>query len=327
MNTDILAVVVTDAVREAERALDQVQALFEGTEAVLSRFLPDSDLSRLNRSGGRPFAASPLLLRAVSEALAAACTTEGLFDPTVLRSLIAAGYDRSFDLLDPAGSKLVPAAVAQGPFGHGVPGPATPGAASGATGFPTVRTSASWRDVILDVRAGTITLPPGVGLDLGGIGKGWTIDRAAELLRTLENFVVDAGGDIYLAGTQANGSLWTVGIESPFDRGSDLAVLALRDRAVATSTTSRRRWQREGLEQHHIIDPRTGQPARSGVVSATVVAERVARAEVLAKAALLLGPEEGLDYLAREEGAEGVLVLEDGSLASTEGFREVLHGA
>ncbi len=304
MNTEVVAVVAAEAEREAGEALAEVEALFRQTEEALSRFLPESELSRLNRSAGRSFPASPLLLQAVAEALAAARDTEGLFDPTVLGSLIEAGYDRSFELLPQD--------------------PLSPDSLS-----PGERELARWRDVVVDEKAAAITLPPGVGLDLGGIGKGWTVDRAADLLRPFGNFAVDAGGDLCVSGSQAGGDPWTIGAQDPFDPERDLLVLALppSGRAVATSTTRRRRWQHAGREQHHLIDPRTGHPARSGVVSATVVAATVARAEVLAKVALLMGPREGFRYLQRREGTEGLLVLEDGRVELTKGLLEVQRAA
>ncbi|HEX5503654.1 MAG TPA: FAD:protein FMN transferase, partial [Thermomicrobiales bacterium] len=288
MNAEVLVIVVAGdgGHGEAMAAARDVERLFARVEAALSRFRPASELSRLNRAAGRPFRASPLLFAVVSAALAAARETGGLFDPTVLGALVAAGYDRSFELL------------AAGPDG---PPPAAP-----------PRPRCDWRDVALDERAGTIALPAGCGLDLGGIGKGWAVDRAVDRLRPRGNFVIDAGGDLYAAGAQAGGAPWTVGVADPHVPARDLLVLTPRDRAVATSTTARRRWKRGGVERHHLIDPRTGAPATSGVVSATVVAESVARAEVLAKVALLLGPRAGRAFLDRQAGVPGILVHADG---------------
>ena len=306
MNTDVLAVIAVDPDRrdDASGALDGVETLFADVERCLSRFQPSSELSRLNRSCGAPFEASALLFAVVEDALAAARLTDGLFDPTVLDALETAGYDRSFELL------------ASAPIDSSA---------------PTIRARAAarcaWRDVRVDARRQVISLPVGRGIDLGGIGKGWTVDRAAEKLRAFGNFAVDAGGDLYAAGVQADGTPWTVGVEDPRNRDRDLLVLAVRDRAVATSTVARRRWWRDGRERHHLIDPRTGQPSRSGVVSVTVVADSVARAEILTKAALILGPEEGLRFLDRQPGVAGLLVLDDGRSLCTAGFHEVQYGA
>lgn len=307
MNTEVQLVIASEEEERAGVAASEIEAMFAETERALSRFLPESELSALNRSAGRPFRASPLLLQAVAQALAAARETDGLFDPTVLNALVAAGYDRSFELLD---SKRE---LAFSPS----PTPPVPLSA---------RPSVSWQDVVVDWRSGTITLPLWAGMDLGGIGKGWTVDRAVGILRSFRNFVVDAGGDIYAAGTQGDGSPWTVGIEDPADSGRDLAVLAVRDQAIVTSTVSRRRWLHDGREQHHLIDPRTGRSADTGVVSVTVIAGSVAQAETLAKAALLLGPQHGVGFL-ETHGVQGVLVLGGGGVELTPGLQKEMEHA
>ena len=315
--------------------------MFEETERALSRFLAESELSALNRSAGRPFRASPLLLQAVTAALAAARETDGLFDPTVLNALLEAGYDRSFELLNDgveesglqeSGSRiregadnvLIPESGRLGgslalpvPLSPRPPVPPSPRLPAS----PPLTHQYSWRDVVVDLGSGTITLPPNTGLDLGGIGKGWTVDRATNALRRFNNFVVDAGGDIYAAGTQDNGMPWTVGIEDPVDNSRDIAALAIHDQAIVTSTTRRRRWLLHGREQHHLIDPRTGRCADTGVLSVTVVAGAVARAETLAKAALLLGPRESAWFL-EKHGAQGILVLDGGQVKLTSSLQK-----
>jgi thiamine biosynthesis lipoprotein len=169
--------------------------------------------------------------------------------------------------------------------------------------------------VRLDPVSRTIALPPGCRIDLGGIGKGWTVDRACALLRArgFRSFAVDAGGDLYAAGQQGDGTPWSVGVAAPVDPAKELAVLTLDGGAVATSTTAQRRWRVGGEARHHLIDPRTRRPAASGIVAATVVTETVTRAEVLAKAALVLGLEAGGALLNRWRAA-GLLVLESGAL-------------
>ncbi|MEA2641649.1 MAG: FAD:protein transferase [Chloroflexota bacterium] len=295
MNTDVVAIVNAPPglVAAGERALSEVEQLFHDVEAALSRFRETSELSALNRAAGAPFNATPLLIGVVEAALEAARVTDGAFDPTILGVLVAAGYDRSFEQLVEPG-----------------PEPASTAATS----------RWSWRDVQIDHVAGTIELPAGCGLDLGGIGKGWTVDRAAERLAPFGSFAVDAGGDMSAGDSDRDGGPWTVGVENPLDPGQDLLELAVRDRAVATSTVARRRWQQAGAARHHLIDPRTGQPSDSGVLSVTVVADSVARAEVLAKAALILGPEDGRRLLDAQPDVEGLLVLENGSRIVSRGF-------
>ncbi len=285
MNTDVLVIVAGDPPR-ATTAIDLAESLFRSHEAALSRFLATSELSALNRAAGTAFEASPLLLAVVEAALDAAEATDGLFDPTVLPALVAAGYDRTFEQVDPA-------TVARD---------------------PPPRT-ATWREVVVDRAARTIALPSGCALDLGGIAKGWTVDRAAERLVAFRDFAVDAGGDLHAGGTRADGSRWPVGVADPDMPDRDLLTLTVRDEAVATSSVARRHWK----GGHHLIDPRDGRPSRSEVVQATVIADTVATAETLAKAALLAGERDGLRLIALAR-ADGVLVGRGGHLATTDGI-------
>ncbi|MBI2862509.1 MAG: FAD:protein FMN transferase, partial [Chloroflexi bacterium] len=164
-------------------ALHSVEMLFAEVESVASRFQWESELSQLNRAAGQPFQASPLLFTLVASALNAARTSDGLFDLTILGPLLAAGYDRSFEfLVEDRGS--------------------APNIDAGRL--------YSWHDIHLDAQTRTIFLPHGCGLDLGGIGKGLTVDRAAERLRGFSNYAIDAGGDIYVRGIQCDGNQWTV---------------------------------------------------------------------------------------------------------------------
>lgn len=159
--------VVTEATA-VEQAGDEVRRLFAEWERRLSRFRPDSELSRLNADAGRPVVVSHLLFEVLEAALRAARATAGLYDPTLLRALERLGYDRSFEQV----GVDVPAA----------PGPVPPGG--------------GWRRVELDPKGRTVTLPPGVGVDLGGSAKGMAVDAAVERLRTLGigAAMVSAGG-------------------------------------------------------------------------------------------------------------------------------------
>jgi thiamine biosynthesis lipoprotein len=301
MNTDVEIVAVTREARAtaATTALATVESLFHHSEAVLSRFLPSSELSALNSAAGRAFTASPLLFTAVSAALAAARDTAGLFDPTILPVLLAAGYDRSFELLnaDQGNGALVPACKSR------------------------------WEEIEMDPVSRTIGMPAGCSLDLGGIGKGLTIDRAAAILEGFHDFAIDAGGDMRFSGVQADGSAWTVGVQDPMASSRDLMQLDCSNCALATSTIVRRRWLRGGRIQHHIIDPRTGLPSTAGAIAATVITSSAARADTLAKAAVILGPSAGLRLIESQTNTEGLLVLEGGYVQQSSGLRELLRAA
>jgi FAD:protein FMN transferase len=298
MTTGVEAIVcVPEVLRsEAEPALCRVQDLFIEMEKRFSRFHPGSELSRLNQSAGKEFKASPLLYEIVAAAVSSAQLTGGIFDPTILPYLISAGYDRSFELLDTPRKTSVKY--------RDLPGH-------------------TWRDVRLDPETFTIYLPEGCSIDLGGIAKGWTVDRAACFLEKYHNFAINAGGDIILKGTQVDGTPWTVGIEDPLNRKPNLCVLKLTGGAICTSTTIQRQWRLNHMRKHHLIDPRTGLPSDSGVISATVIAGTAALAETLSKAALILGPPDGLELIEKHTPAMGLLVLKDGRRLTSCGFRRL----
>jgi len=268
--------------------LDRARAAIERLEAKWSRFRPTSELSQLNRAAGRTCIVSIETFELVNLAVQAWYLTGGRFDPTVHDALVDAGYDRTFREIAPAPSSRRASS----------PVPA-PGCAAIALA-PSVR---------------AVTLPASIALDLGGIGKG----RAADLVATdliaagAAGASVGIGGDVRVMGAGLDGGAWEVGVESPFDEGTDLATLALADGAVVTSTRLFRTWQRDGIRQHHLIDPSTGSPAWTGVAAVTVVAGQAATGEVMAKAAYLAGADEGAALLAAA-GLTGLLVEDTGAV-------------
>jgi len=285
MNTEI-TVLTPAGTPESERALETVQTVFEEVENRLSRFRPDSELSALNRSSGKPFKASPGLFRAVSLALEAAESTNGVFDPTVLPALQAAGYDRSFELI---------------------------GSHSATT---VVATLPNYRGVRRDPSLSIVTLPAGCQLDLGGIGKGLAVDLAIEATEFLGDRCINAGGDIAARGHSANNKGWIVALED--GDANAFPVVEVCDGALATSTTTKRRWSSGERTVHHLIDPHTGLPSTSPFRTVTVVAATCVQADVAAKTALLMG-EPGLDFVANL-GMHAFAVRQDGTTTHTAGW-------
>lgn len=264
--------------QEIADAMNHVRLWFRQVESTCSRFLPDSELSELNRSSGRPVAVSPLLFDLLQAARDAFAETGGIFHPAVLPSLEEAGYAVSFERIGSGRTS------------------------SHFTGTPVLP---ELPYQLPDPHKKTVLLQDGARIDLGGIAKGWTADRAAEYLAAYGSGFVNAGGDIRVFGNRK--TPWMIGIENPYDPDQDLAVLAIKKGAVATSSTWKRRWQLHNVWLHHLIDPATGRPSESPVVSATVTAPTAAQADVWAKVALLLGPEKGLVWL-RERKARAILV-------------------
>jgi thiamine biosynthesis lipoprotein len=272
---------VLSGASDAAVAAPAVRSVFEAWDARFSRFRPDSELSRLNAAVGSRFAASELMIDVVAASLDAARLTDGLFDPALLGRLRELGYDASFELL-PADRPVTPLAAWR------------PGA---------------WREIELDRGAGSIRLPAGTALDLGGIAKGMAVDAAIDTLRAagVRTAAVNAGGDLAVIGPPPDRESWPIAIDGAGERS-----VLLRQGALATSSVLRRRWRVGGKERHHLLDPRTGMPAAGRIASASVAAATCRAAEVAAKVALLLGPREAALFLARHR-LSGLLVLHDAS--------------
>ena len=266
--------------------------------AQFSRFEPGSELCALNADARETVPVSPMMARFVEAALEVAMSTGGLIDPTLVDEINAAGYERSLA----APSLSVRDALRGGP-------PRRPAAAS---------PSARWREINVDREARTVTRPPGVRIDSGGIAKGLFADVLSSSLHGHRSFAVDAAGDLRFGGTHADER--DVCVASPFD-GTALHMFRLARGAAATSGITNRSWlDRDGRPAHHVLDPASGKPAFTGVLQATALAPTGLEAEALAKAALLSGPERASKWLAHggmvvyEEGAIEVLEASGGEL-------------
>ncbi len=266
---------------------------FADWEQCLSRFRPESDLSRLNAAAGRPVAVSAPLWLVLQASLWAARLSDGLVVPTLLPVLEAVGYDRSFATL---AARLSDAEIA-------------PPAASAPV--------ADWRAIRCDPHRRIVRLVPGMRLDLGGIAKGWAADRAVRRLSEAGPALVDAGGDIAVSAPPHGAPGWAIGVADPLVPEGQLALLCLPRGGVATSGSDYRRWQRAGRWWHHLLDPRTGLPAETDVLSATVVAPSAREAEVAAKVALLLGQRAGLAWLEARPPLAGLLFGQDGRVVTS----------
>lgn len=273
---------------DAQPAFLMAKQLFQWHEQALSRFDPDSELSWLNGRPGKWTPVSPLLWDVLQAASRLNAMTLGLFDPTLLPALRAAGYAESFD----QGTAVDEQAVAQ------------PG---------------RWPEIGLDPLNRAVFLPDGVQLDLGGIAKGFTAQAVADFLSAWGPCLVDAGGDLTAVSAPGNLPGWPVAVASPaeMDLPEDLFGLWLADASLATSGVDYRRWQTEdGRTAHHIIHPETGRPAETDVLTATVLGRDAATAEGWATAVLVSGMDEGLGLLSGQS-LPAVLVSDTGQIGLT----------
>jgi thiamine biosynthesis lipoprotein len=156
------------------------------------------------------------------------------------------------------------------------------------------------------------------------MGKGWTVDRAADRLQGLGPFLVNAGGDLYAYQSPPGQKGWDIDLIHPLKPAHYVARVQLHHCALATSTIARRRWRRGDQIMHHLIDPRTGQPAQTDALSVSVVAQRTVVAEILAKVALILGVQAGLAYLEHLPEVEGLIYTAASEIVYTSGFGTIL---
>jgi thiamine biosynthesis lipoprotein len=263
MGTTVVVTVLAGDDTAAGDLASWAQSRIAELERRWSRFLPSSELGRLNAgTRGRPMLVSPDTFRLVETALAAWRLTTGAFDPTVHDTLVALGYDRTFTELERSDEPVLHRS-GQRP----APGP------SGIVTDPVLR---------------AVTLPAGVSIDPGGIGKGLAADLVAEAVCAAgaQGALVDIGGDIRTCGHGPAEGAWIVEIDAPGGRTSRLA---LHDAGVATSSTRHRRWRTDHGTQHHLVDPRTGAPVDGPFSTATAIAPTAWLAEAATKAALVRG--------------------------------------
>jgi FAD:protein FMN transferase len=252
-----------------QRALDRARAVLDQelaeVDETCSRFRPDSEVARLNAAGGRAVAVSPRLLEAIQVALSAAARSDGLVDPTIGSTLRLAGYDQTFELVRRRDASVFRARFAP------VPG---------------------WRNVEVDAEQGTVRIPAGAELDLGATAKALAADRSARAAADAvgSGVLVSLGGDVAVAG-EAPEAGWSIRVAD--DHAAPLEgpgpVVSIRSGGLASSGTAVRRWRAGTVELHHIIDPRTGRPARTPWRTVSVAAGSCVDANVASTAAVVLG--------------------------------------
>jgi len=285
-STCSVAVIGSGTVGSAEQAVAFARQELLSWHQRFSRFLPDSELSWLNDDPRERVPVSALMARFAQAVVIAGSLTSGLVDATLLDPIEHAGY--AGELPDPMPlSRALELAPDRSPAHAAV--------------RPT------WQQIDVDLTTRTVTRPPGVKLDSGGLAKGLFADVLAESLAPHASFAINCAGDLRVGG--ARGLTRPIHVESPFD-GSTLHTFELAHTAVATSGIARRSWlDADGRPAHHLLDPSTGMPAFTGVVQATALAPSALMAEIHAKAAILGGPGDARASLPYG----GVIVLDDGS--------------
>ena len=267
---------------DGDDLVESASAHLRELEARWSRFESSSEISLLNASAGAPRVVSVPTVALIELGIEGWRVTDGCFDPTVLGDVVRAGYDRSFCEITEATARRATSSFRRGCDG-----------------------------IEVDPISGAVRLPAGVGVDPGGIGKGLAADLVIDALRAggAEGACVNVGGDVRVAGAPP-GDGWVIELDrAGCSRARD--TIHLVDGAVATSAPGVRSWLRSGSRQHHLIDPRTGEPVVNDIVSVSVAAARGWQAEVLTKAIFVAGVAAGL-RLADALDAAALVVTADG---------------
>lgn len=268
-----------------EEMADWAVARLQELERLWSRFLPDSDITRANQAAGTAVPVHPDTLAVVARGIEAWRQTGGLFDITMLADLLRMGYTNS--IVDNA------------------PAPRVNAHRTGTT-----------PEIVVDYAAGTLMVPSGSGIDLGGIGKGMAADIVAEELieAGATGAVVNVGGDLVVLGTPATDLSWLLGIENPLDPPHHVAHLRVVRGGAATSGTSQRHWTGDdGSHLHHIVHPTRHRSSNTDVVAATVLAADAATAEAFSTAVMMGDRRQGIELVERV-GLAALLVCDDGEI-------------
>jgi thiamine biosynthesis lipoprotein len=274
----------------ATRAMDAVIAEMRLTDELMSTYKPGSQLSRVNaEAADRPVEVDPRIVDVVSQALEYSKLSDGAFDITYASVGYLYDYRRHVHPSDEAIAAALP--------------------------------GVDYRQVVVDREKNTIRfLKHGTRIDLGGIAKGYAVDRSIERLRELgiEHAMVNAGGDTRLLGDRL-GKPWIVGIRDPRSAGRVIAKLALQDEAMSTSGDYERYFEENGVRYHHILVPGTGRSP--GLVrSVTILGATATQTDGLSKPVFILGVERGMEFVRRVAGVEAVIVDKDGKVFYSDGL-------
>lgn len=291
MGTQVTITVVAPTAEQGKAAIDAGMAEVRRFDAMMSLYKDDSESTRINLAAGkRPVRVSPEVIEVVEHAAEISRRSGGVFDVTI-GPLVVLWQMRLKEGKIPSEEEI-----------------------------GRVRRLVNFRNIIINKNASTIFLKrPGMIMDLGGM-KGYIADKVAGLLkqRGIKNALIALAGDIWALGHREDGTPWKIGVQHPREKGKTLAVLELSDRYVCTSGDYERFVIKEKKRYHHIIDPRTGKPS-TGIISVTLVGEKGALIDPLAKVPFIVGAEKGLE-LVREYGAEAIIVDDQGKVTSTSGI-------
>ena len=291
LDTVIDITVVSRSPKEATAAIDAAYAEIKRIEALLSKYVPESQVSAINRQAGE------------SE------TTQVDAEVTVIVQRALDYTERTSGMFNMAIGAIIDL------WGIGTEHEGVPDTGELSQSLQLIDP----RDVTIEGQTVHLT-QAGMLIDLGGIAKGYGIDQALAIIQAhgIQHVLVNAGGDIRSTGAKPDGTPWRIGIQHPRENGL-LGVVELRDAAITTSGDYERFFVHDDVRYHHLFDPRTGMPAR-GCQSVTILTNTAEAADVYSTAVFIMGPEQGLAFVEDHAELEGMIVRADGSIATSSGF-------
>ena len=278
---DVIQAVTTQAFDEMKRI-----------EQLMSTYIPDSEISRINRAAGKEaIPVSPEVEEVIREGLYWSEQSSGAFDITVEPLVYLWDFDGE--------KEIIPSEN-------------------------TLRKTASlvnYKDI--EVKDHTVQLKRrGMAINVGGLAKGYAVDRAISILRAkVKNGIVNAGGDLFAFGQKKPQTPWSIGLQHPRKPQELLAAFAVQNQGIATSGDYQRYFIKDGVRYHHIFDPHTGKPARL-MISTTIITTEVMDADALATAVFVMGPDKGIEWVDSMDNVEAMLMLKDGSIRYSKNFRK-----
>ncbi len=295
MGTDITITVVAKSEEEGAAAIDAGMAELRRLDAMMSLYKDTSEITQVNLAAGKhPVKVSPEMMEVVEDARKISDLSGGVFDVTV-GPLVVLWQMKLKEGTVPSDKEIA-----------------------------RIKPLVNYRNVVVDRKHSTIFLKKkGMIMDFGGM-KGYLADRVKDLLkkRGINDAVIALAGDIWVLGHRDDGKPWRIGVQHPREKDKVLAILDLSDKYISTSGDYERFVIIEKKRYHHIIDPRTGKPSK-GVISVTLVGDRGAVIDPLAKVPFILGPEEGLKIV-KKLGAEAIIVDDQGKVYTTDGIKNLL---
>jgi FAD:protein FMN transferase len=272
------------------RILAEAEMLVRDFETRFSRFIQGNELDILKSQILPEYEVSEMLADLLQEAKKFYLETNGIFDPTIIGALTAIGYDQSFEKLEPTNK-----------------------ASADITGIQSQHASRSRFDE-LRIVGKTVSCPEKISLDLGGIGKGYILDKLEKnLFQDLQDFWISAGGDLIVKGNSEEQTGWEIGVQNPLDPDKNIFKIKTSGEklAIATSGVISRKGRQRNFNWNHIIDPRSGLPVNNDILAVTVISSSAVQADVYAKTVLILGQEQGLDFIEQKNDSAGIIFLRE----------------